>query len=97
LPWAEEKSQFTALFERLAIDVLLGCQNQTKAMELLKMSWYEVHHIQDKAVQRGLQRGVEAELKHIGIDEKSFLKGHRYTTVVSDLDNSRVITFRGTQ
>ncbi|HDZ00601.1 MAG TPA: ISL3 family transposase, partial [Nitrospirae bacterium] len=56
VPWAGKKSQFTALFERLAIDVLLGCQNQTKAMELLKLSWYEVHHIQEKAVQRGLER-----------------------------------------
>ncbi|GBD97518.1 transposase [bacterium BMS3Abin06] len=91
VPWAGKKSQFTALFERLAIDVLLGCQNQTKAMELLKLSWYEVHHIQEKAVQRGLERRGKAKVKHLGIDEKSFLKGHRYATVVSDLDQSRVL------
>ncbi|MDI6891207.1 MAG: ISL3 family transposase [Thermodesulfovibrionales bacterium] len=91
VPWAERNSRFTALFERLAIDVLLGCQNQTKAMELLNLSWDEVHNIQDKAVQRGLSRRSDGELKYIGVDEKSFLKGHQYATVVSDLNNPRVI------
>lgn len=91
IPWADKRSQFTALFERLAIDVLLGCQNQTKAKELLRLSWDEVHHIQEKAVQRGLERREMAELQYIGIDEKSFLKGHKYVTVVSDLDHARVL------
>jgi transposase len=91
VPWSEKNSRFTALFERLSIDVLLGCQNQTKAKELLKLSWDEVHLIQEKAVQRGLQRRVEGTLHYIGIDEKSFLKGHRYATVLSDLDNARVL------
>jgi transposase len=91
VPWSEKNSRFTALFERLSIDVLLGCQNQTKAKELLKLSWDEVHLIQEKAVQRGLHRRVEETLHYIGVDEKSFLKGHRYATVLSDLDNARVL------
>jgi transposase len=45
VPWAEKNSWFTALFERLAMDVLLGCQNQTKGKELLKLSWDEVRLI----------------------------------------------------
>jgi len=28
---------------------------------------------------------------HIGVDEKSFMRGHSYITVVSDIDRSRVI------
>lgn len=91
VPWAEKHSRFTALFERLSIDVLLGCQNQSKAKELLKLSWDEVHLIQEKAVERGLGRRVGGELKHIGVDEKSFLKGHQYATVLSDLENPRVL------
>ena len=89
--WAEKHSRFTALFERLSIDVLLGCQNQSKARELLKLSWDEVHLIQEKAVQRGLERRVAGERKHLGVDEKSFLKGHQYATILSDLDNPRVL------
>lgn len=54
VPWSEKNSRFTALFECLAIDVLLGCQNQTRAKGLLKLSWDEVHLIQEKAIQRGL-------------------------------------------
>jgi transposase len=91
VPWSEKNSRFTALFERLAIDVLLGCQNQTKAKELLRLSWDEVHLIMEKAVGRGLQRRSEGGITHIGVDEKSFLKGHRYATIMSDLDNARVL------
>jgi transposase len=36
VPWAEKKSQFTALFERLAMDILLGCQNQTKGKGVIE-------------------------------------------------------------
>jgi transposase len=91
VPWSEDNSRFTALFERLSIDVLLGCQNQTKAKELLKLSWDEVHLIQEKAVQRGLWRRSTEGLHYIGVDEKSFLKGHRYATVLSDIGNARVV------
>jgi transposase len=91
VPWAEKNSRFTALFERLTIDVLLGCQNQTKAKELLRLSWDEVHLIQEKAVQRGLQRRSVSDLQYIGVDEKSFLKGHRYATVLSDLEKACVL------
>lgn len=91
IPWAEKNSRFTALFERLAIDVLVGCQNQTKAKKLLGLSWDGVHLIMEKAVGRGLQRRSAGGLVHIGVDEKSFLKRHRYATVLSDLDNARVV------
>ncbi|HSB51449.1 MAG TPA: ISL3 family transposase [Dissulfurispiraceae bacterium] len=91
IPWAEKNSRFTALFERLAIDVLRGCQNQTKAKELLGLSWDGVHLIMEKAVGRGLQRRSTGGLLHIGVDEKSFLKGHRYATILSDLDNACVV------
>lgn len=91
IPWAEKNSRFTALFERLAIDVLLGCQNQTKAKELLGLSWDEVHLIMEKAVSRGLKRRTDTEIKYIGVDEKSFLRKHRYATVMSDLEQARVL------
>ena len=58
---------------------------------MLKLSWDEVHLIQEKAVKRGLGRRILGELKHIGVDEKSFLKGHQYATVLSDLDHPCVL------
>jgi len=91
VPWAEEHSRFTALFERLAIDMLLACQNQTKAKEMLRLSWDEVHRIQDRAAKRGLERRSLEAVEYLGIDEKSFLKRHNYATVVSDIKEGRVI------
>lgn len=89
--WSFKQSRFTALFERLAIEVLLACQNQTKAKELLRLSWDEVHKIQERAVERGLSRREGEKIKYVGVDEKSFLKGHQYATVVCDIEGSRVI------
>lgn len=90
-PWAEERSRFTLLFERLAIDLLLGCQNQTKAGEILRLSWDEIHEIQGRAVMRGCSRRTEEPVPSLGIDEKSFLKGHQYVTIFTDIRRSRVI------
>ena len=91
VPWAEKHSRFTALFERLAIDVLLACSNQTRAKGLLKISWDEVHHIQTKAVQRGLAKRQAEEMPYLGVDEKSFLKGHQYATILTDIQRARVL------
>jgi len=91
VPWADMKGRFTLLFERFAIDVLLSASSQTKAATLLGLSWDEVHHIQERAVQRGLSRRNLDETNHIGIDEKNFLRGQSYASIMYDLDVSRVL------
>ena len=91
VPWADLKGQFTSLFERFAIDVLLSASSKSKAAELLGLTWDEVHHIQKRAVQRGLDRRLLDEVTHVGIDEKSFLKGHHYASLLYDIDGKRVI------
>lgn len=90
LPWAEPNSRFTLLFERLAIDWLKAASQKAVA-ERLGLSWDEVHGIMERAVKRGLARREAEELPHIGVDEKAFRKGHRYATVVCDVDRSRVL------
>jgi transposase len=55
LPWAEPWSRFTALFERLAIDVLCEC-DVAGAAGLLRLSWDEAWHLVARAVARGLGR-----------------------------------------
>ena len=91
VPWADLKGQFTSLFERFAIDVLLSASSKSKAAELLGLTWDEVHHIQKRAVQRGLYRRLLDEVTHVGIDEKSFLKGHHYASLLYDINGKRVI------
>lgn len=90
LPWAEPGSRFTALFERLAID-WLKVASQKAVGENLGLSWDEIHRIMERAVARGLQRREAETVTHIGVDEKAFRKGHRYLTLVNDLDRSRVL------
>lgn len=88
--WAEPKSRFTRHFETLAIDVLKSMS--TKAgCELLGISWDEAHAIKQRAVLRGLTRRPTSTFRRLGVDEVSFRKGHKYLTIVTDLDEKRVI------
>jgi transposase len=50
-----------------------------------------VHLIQPSLNRLLLERREAGELKHLAVDEMSFLKGHRYATVLSDLDHPRVL------
>lgn len=90
LPWAETNSRFTALFEGIAIE-WLKVASQKAVADQLSLSWDEVHAIQERAVKRGLARRRAESVQHIGVDEKSFTCGHRYFTLVNDLDRGRVL------
>jgi transposase len=91
VPWAGPNSRFTLLFERLAIDVMMAAKSIKEAAKLLGLSWDQVHHIQRRAVERGLLRRELNEIKHVGIDEKSFLKGHKYASLMVDIDGERIL------
>lgn len=90
-PWASDKSRFTLLFEKMAIGILQGASSQTQAMEILRLSWDEVHHIQERAVRRGVARRNLCEARQIGIDEKSFGKGQDYVSVMYNIKEGTVI------
>src|SRR5246127_1323486 len=90
VPWAETSSRFTALLERLVID-WLGAASQKAVGEQLELSWDEIHGIMERAVERGLQRRQAEPLPELGVDEKAFRKGHKYFTLVNDLERSRVL------
>ena len=90
LPWAEASSRFTALFEALAIEWLKEASKKAVAGQL-GLSWDEIHSIMERAVKRGLERRQAEPISKIGIDEKAFRKGHRYLTLVNDLEGSRVL------
>lgn len=91
VPWAGPNSRFTLLFERLAIDVMVAAKSIKEAAKLLGLSWDQVHHIQARAVERGLARREFDEIKHVGIDEKSFLKGHKYASLMVDINGERIM------
>jgi transposase len=90
LPWAEPSSRFTALFERLAMDWLRAA-SQKAVGEQLGLSWDEIHGIMERAVERGLERRQAEKVPVLGVDEKAFRKGHKYFTLVNDVERGRVL------
>lgn len=91
VPWANDYSRFTLLFESFAIDVLKASKNVSSAMSILMLSWDQIHEIQKKAVERGLAKRQNEEIRHVGIDEKNFLKGHSYVSLLTDIDKGCVL------
>ncbi len=91
IPWASDMSRFTNLFESFAIDLLKATKNRKKAGELLRISWDEIDAIMRRSVKRGLKRRKEEDVPYIGIDEKSFLSGHQYATILTDISGKRVL------
>jgi len=91
VPWAGPNSRFTLLFERMAIEVMIAAKSIAEAAKLLRISWDQAHAIQRRAVNRGLVRREIDEIRNIGIDEKSFLKGHKYASLMVDIDGERVL------
>jgi transposase len=91
VPWAEPGGRFTLLFERFAIQVLLASATISQACGLLGIGWDAVQEIMRRAVARGLERRELEDLRHLGMDEKSFLRGQSYVTVLTDLEEARVL------
>lgn len=89
LPWAEPRSRFTALFERLAIDVLKET-SITGGMRILRISWDEAWHIMERAVERGQRAKPRRLPAELGVDEKAAAKGQKYITIVCDLQRGTV-------
>ena len=75
VPWAEKHSRFTLLFEAFAIDVLQAAQSIQAAALLLRIDWSTAQAIMKRAVERGLDRRGLVEVRHVGLDEKTFGAG----------------------
>jgi transposase len=90
VPWAEARSRFTLLMERLIIDLILQCSTVTGACRIARVTWDEAWGVMSRAVVRGRVRKVAQPIPYIGVDEKAFRKGHRYHTIVCDLARSTV-------
>ena len=88
MPWTEKRSRFTVRFETRSIRMLqnIDIYNFT---DIMKLSWKQAWNILDRAVKRGRER-KRGHSTIIGIDEKSYRKGHKYVTLVYDMTNNGV-------
>jgi hypothetical protein len=90
VPWAEPGSRFSLLFEGHAIEVLLACEVITAASDILRISWDQAWNVLERPVGRGQARKQPSVIRHLGVDEKAFRKGHNYVTVVCDISAGTV-------
>jgi transposase len=91
VPWAEPHGRFTLMFQAFAIRVLQASASIEQGRKLLGLSWRSAQDIMSMAVQRGLEVRDTDNIAYVGIDEKSFGKGHDYVSVLVDLEGRRVL------
>jgi transposase len=89
-PWAEPTARTSYRFEYL---LLRYCQAmpQKAAAQMLGVPSSTLSDILHRIIGRARQLHKIRGLKTIGIDEISYAKGHKYATVVYDLDRSCVV------
>jgi transposase len=90
VPWAERYQRVTKLLAQAVIVWLQACGNVDKVAAIMRLDWSTVNSIMKAAVKRGLQRREAEPVAHLGMDEKSFRRGHVYASILNDLDNNRV-------
>lgn len=82
---AENNATMTFEMESLVLDVSQECSVESTS-RLLNVDWHTCWHIQERAVARGFGRKPHKIPERIGVDEKSFARGHKYETLVYNLD-----------
>jgi transposase len=90
VPWAEDGSRFTALFEAMVIGWLREASIQAVAKRI-GLTWDQAMGVMKRAVARGQARQGEELVRYFGIDETSEKRGHEYLTIVSDLERTKVL------
>jgi transposase len=91
VPWARHDSPFTAAFEDQAA-WLAAHTTATAVAELMRSSWRAVTRMVARVVAEARGKTDRlAGVTKVAIDEKAYRKGHRYITVVTDLDTGRVV------
>jgi transposase len=90
LGFADPRRSYTRAFEQYVLE-LSALMTVADVARHLQLSWDIVRDIQKRHLVRRYSKPRLKDLKHIAIDEISVGKGHRYLTVVLDLDSGRIV------
>jgi transposase len=90
VPWARPNARHSWVFED-TVAWLATRMDKTSVAELMRCSWEAVDRIIARVVAGRLDDSRLDGLVRIGVDEISYLRGHRYLTVVVDHDTGRVV------
>ena len=90
LGFADPRFSYSHAFERYALELSKHMTIQDVARHL-GISWDAIKEIQKRDLTRHFSRPCLKRVRRIAIDEISVRKGHRYLTVVLDMDTGAVI------
>ncbi len=88
--FARQRKRYTKAFERYALELARHMSIQDVAQHL-GVSWDVIKEIQKRYLKQRFARPSLKGLKRIAIDEISVGKGHRYLTLVLDLNTGAVV------
>lgn len=88
--FAEERRSYTKSFERLVLELSRVMTIQDVA-RYLRVGWDTVKDIQKRSLSKRFKNIKLSHLRQIAIDEISIGRGHKYLTVVLDLQSGAVV------
>ncbi|MBP3439539.1 MAG: ISL3 family transposase [Sutterella sp.] len=92
VPWADPGSGFTRDFD-MTVTWMAMNMNKSAVAELMRIDWATVGRCISR-VRQLLEPDPAvrfANLRHIGVDETSYRKGHKYITVVINHDDGSIV------
>src|SRR5262249_40606131 len=90
VPFADARRSYTRAFERYALEMSRSMTIRDVAHHL-DVGWDLIKDIQKRDLSRRYAKPKLEHLSHIAIDEIAVASGHRYLTVVLDLDGGAVV------
>src|SRR3954454_25335906 len=90
IPFADPRRSYTRSFERYALE--LGRRMTIRDVaKHLGVGWDVIKDIQKRDLARRFAKPKLKHLRHLAIDEMAIAKGHRYLTIVMDLESGAVV------
>jgi transposase len=90
VPFADPRRSYTMAFERYAMELSRRMTIRDVAVHL-NVSWDVIKDIQKRDLSHRFAKPKLKHLRRIAIDEIAVAKGHRYLTVVMDLESGAVV------
>jgi transposase len=88
--FADPRRTYTRAFERYALELSRSMTIRDVALHL-GVGWDRIKEIQKRDLSRRFAKPKLKHLRRIAIDEIAIAKGHRYLSVVMDLDSGAVV------
>jgi transposase len=89
-PFADPRVTYTHALGRYVAD-LCRVTTMQAAASFTGLSWDVVKSIERKRLQKLYSQPCLRDVRHIAVDEIAVRRGHRYMTIVADLDTGRIL------